>query len=211
MTRRLFRSIALTLVALIIVGLSVQAFAIAPRAIAQEAAGCGPWIPFDEMEGTPEAKPGEQDDYQVISSFESITELPPDYLIDVVLTQVTLFDGGTLAVLSRQPSIIRVDSGLVQITICEGSQIEIQQADATIPTRFGAGTFDVPAGGALFIDADDQYYLTGASSGTATAEDAGTPTAATPVSDEARAGSTLTVVTWDGIRLAYGICGGAGC
>ncbi|MEZ4532031.1 MAG: hypothetical protein R2855_13570 [Thermomicrobiales bacterium] len=55
-------------------GLSVQATGSALPATAQDA-GCGPWIPFDEMEGTPEAKPGEQDDYQVISSFESITEL----------------------------------------------------------------------------------------------------------------------------------------
>jgi hypothetical protein len=210
MNQRISRAIVLCIVAMLVLGLGVQWGGTTSIAAAQEA-GCGPWLPYAEAEATPRAEPEEQDAYQILSEFESVDELTPDLMVDVLLTQVMLFDDGTLSVLSGQSSIIRVDTGLVQITICEGSQVEIQQAGTDRPTRFGAGTFDIPAGGAIIVEAGDQYYLTSSSAGTDTSEASGTPTAATPVSDEARTGSTITIVTWDGIRLLQGLCGGAGC
>jgi hypothetical protein len=188
-------------------GLGVQWVGTPSSTIAQDG-GCGPWIPYAEAEGTPRAEPGAQDAYEIVSEFEATDDVSPDLMVDVLLTQVVLFDGETLSVLSNQSSIVRVDSGFVQITICDGSQVEIQQAGADRPTRFGAGTFDIPAGGAIIVDAEDQYYLTSVSGGV---DEAGTPIAATPVADDARTGSTLTIVTWDGIWLAQGLCGGGGC
>lgn len=207
MNRWISRAVVTCVVAMLILGLGVQGVGTASIASAQDA-GCGPWLPFADAEGTPRAEPGEQDAYQFISEFEATDELSPDLMVDVLLTQVMLYDGETLSVLSAQSSIVRVDSGHIRITICDGSQVEIQQAGADRPTRFGAGTFDVPAGGAIIVDADDQYYLTSASGGV---DAAGTPIAATPVADGAQTGSTLTIVTWDGVWLAQGLCSGASC
>lgn len=210
MKRRMSRSIVICLMALLICGLGVSWMG-TPSSITAQDAGCGPWLPFPQAEGTPRADPAEQDAYQIVSEFESVDQLSPDLLVDVVLTQVILFDDGSLAVLSGQSAIVRVDSGLIRITICEGSQVEIQQQGADHPTRFGTGTFDIPAGGAIILDADDQYYLTSASTGADPAADAGTPAAATPDAGEARTGSTITIVTWGGIRLSQGLCGSGGC
>ena len=198
MNRRSSRAVVLCIAAMLILGLGVQWLGAASSTIAQDAE-CGPWLPYAEAEGTPRAGPGEQGAYQIVSEFEASDELSSDLMVDVLLTQVMLYDGETLSVLSAQSSIVRVDSGHIRITICDGSQVEIQQAGADRPTRFGAGTFDIPEGGAIIVDADDQYYLTSASGGV---DAAGSPIAATPVADGARTGSTLSIVTRGGVRLA---------
>jgi hypothetical protein len=205
------RALLFCVAVLLFLGLGFQGVGTGASVVAQEA-DCGPWLPYEVAEATPQAESEEQTAFQVLSQFETVDELSPDQMVNVFLTQVMLFDNESLAVLSGHGSIIRVDNGLVQITICEGSQVEIQEAGLDVPTRFGAGTFDVAAGGAIFVDPDDQYFITSASTGGADAEMSGTPIAATPAaSDEARTGSTLTIVTWDGIPLLHALCGGAGC
>ena len=204
MYRRISFAIASTLIAVSMMALGWQGVGMSPT-VAAQASDCGPWLPYADVEATPQAEPVDQDAYQVLSAVETIDELAPDQFVHITLTQAILFDGEILAVLSDRSSVIRVDSGLVQITICDGSQVEIQQAGTDRPTRFGAGTFDIPAGGAITVDAGDRYFLASASTGTESAEGSATPTAATSIADGARAGSTLTIVTWGGVRLAPGL------
>lgn len=198
MNQWIARTIVPCLVAILMLSVGAAGVGPMPRAAAQDAA-CGPWLPFLMAEQTPQAE--NQSVFQIQSSFESITKLDGGGLVDVVVTQAMLFDGGTVAVISGQSAIIRVDSGLVQLTVCDGSQVEIQASDADRSTRFGAGTFDVPAGSAITVNSDDRYYITSASTGTDAEEASSTPMAATPVADGERSGSTLTIVTWGGIRL----------
>ena len=175
---------------------------------------CGPWKPY------PEATPIPDSGFEVTRTYEITEESNSNLEFAKALTEITLFQGGELSVVSDESAILAIDTGLVKLTVCgAGTQVGIQLPGETRPTQFGPpegqteASIELPANSALFIDPDDPYFLTGLADGEATPSasvqqlDLELSSNALPAAQSGEGGSKIRVVT----GISRKLCSGAGC
>lgn len=182
-----------------------------------QAIECGPWVPFEEADAEPEAMstPTDNDAFEIINSFITTEQSNSNLDAPKSLTELILFDDGELSILSEQSSIIRVDAGFVELTVCGDSQVAYQLDGEREIELVGEGTYEIPANSAIFIDPEDAYYITSHSERVEPAAnvqllDFEVASNELPSTLQPRSGSQLSVVS--GSQLRYrGLCGGGGC
>lgn len=129
-----------------------------------QAEACGTWRSLDEAQAQVEARgetPVANAGYEILSSFEMSEQSNSNLDFPKTLTQILLFDGSDVAVIDPEGSILRIDSGSVQLFVCGDSEVGVQQPGSNEPEQVGAGEYLVSSGSAIFVDAEDSYYLVG--------------------------------------------------
>jgi hypothetical protein len=143
-------------------------------------------VSFEEAQGIGEQPPSENA-YRILSEVDSTSANPNGDDLSTRVTSLVLFDGVDLSSVSSDSSIVWVESGSVTLTVCEDSRVAVQQAGSTQIELLTAGTYQVDAGGTIFLASEAPYFLT------ATGGDA-----------------TITIATHQP-RFLRALCGGGSC
>ena len=149
---------------------------------------------------------------EIVRSFTTTTQSNQNLDAPKSLTDMIVFDGSEITIVSDQSSIIYLESGVVQLIVCDGTTVGVQELGDEQPTE-KAGSYEVTAGSAIYIDPEDSYSLIAVSGEPATPQASLQPLEydlavdVLPSGNLAAAGPTMTFASGP---VVY-ICSGGRC
>lgn len=173
---------------------------------------CDVYIGFHQTEDPPESDPEqERENFLVDTIFQSPGD--PNSPDAQTLIQLGLLPDGEVSILPKGNAIIRVDDGGVTLWNCGNTDIDVLYSESTETMAVKPGEqAPIRPGEAIYVDADDIYYL---SEGIQEAE--GSPVAGTQQRDKKLSTDALPAANHGGSHLSAGIaqpyrlCSKGGC